>query len=139
MFGNFDTDSLAELAVGRLRARKRNSKKPCQGHFRDHHGFYDSASLDNDLWRRSLPDLDRQINEKLERLSSVKGSLLREHSGVKEQGSVLNPGRIGGGYERLSIRRAFISMGGRVPGIMRAPVKKKVARTTHGIKPGGLY
>jgi len=32
MSGNFDTDSLAELAVGRLKARKRTQRSPA-GHF----------------------------------------------------------------------------------------------------------
>jgi hypothetical protein len=45
MSGNFDTDSLAELAVGRLKGKKEKLKDALQGHFRDHHGFMIQASL----------------------------------------------------------------------------------------------
>jgi len=89
-----DTDSLAELAVGDSRARKRNSRSPA-GTFSRSSWFYEfKASLDHncifgeDHW----PNLDRQIKREDEDYHRER-ELLASIPGVKEQGFVLNPGR----------------------------------------------
>jgi len=60
MSGNFDTDSLAELAVGRLKGKKRETQGSPAGAFSRSSWFMIQASLE-----KIITDLDRQINEKL--------------------------------------------------------------------------
>ena len=93
MSGNFDTDSLADLAVGRLKGKKEKLKEALQGHFRDHHGFMIQASLDHiEYLEKTIAELDRQINEKLKDYHHER-ELLEEHSRRKGTGIGLNPGR----------------------------------------------
>jgi transposase len=128
MSGNFDTDSLAELAVGRLKGKKEKLKEALQGHFRDHHGFMIQASLE-----KIITDLDRQINEKLKDYHRER-ELLASIPGVKEQGSSSILAEIGAAMNVFPSEGHLSAWAGMSPGNNESAGKKKVARQPTAIK-----
>jgi len=128
MSGNFDTDSLAELAVGRLKGKKEKLKEALQGHFRDHHGFMIQASLE-----KIITDLDRQINEKLKDYHRER-ELLASIPGVKEQGSSSILAEIGAAMNVFPSEGHLSAWAGMSPGNNESAGKKKVERQPTAIK-----
>jgi transposase len=134
MSGNFDTDSLAELAVGRLKGKKEKLKEALQGHFRDHHGFMIQASLDHIAsLEKIIADLDRQINEKLKDYHRER-ELLASIPGVKEQGSSSILAEIGAAMNVFPSEGHLSAWAGMSPGNNESAGKKKVARQPTAIK-----
>ena len=134
MSGNVDTDSLAELAVGRLKGKKEKLKEALQGHFRDHHGFMIQASLDHIAsLEKIIADLDRQINEKLKDYHRER-ELLASIPGVKEQGSSSILAEIGADMNVFPSEGHLSAWAGMSPGNNESAGKKKSGKTTHGNK-----
>jgi len=101
MSGNFDTDSLAELAVGRLKGKKEKLKEAPAGIFSRSSWFMIQASLDHIAsLEKIIADLDRQISEKLKDYHRER-ELLASIPGREGTRIVLNPGRDWCGYERF--------------------------------------
>jgi transposase len=134
MSGNFDTDSLAELAVGRLKGKKEKLKEALQGYFRDHHGFMIQASLDHIAsLEKIIADLDRQISEKLKDYHRER-ELLASIPGVKEQGSSSILAEIGAAMNVFPSEGHLSAWAGMSPGNNESAGKKKVARQPTAIK-----
>ena len=134
MSGNFDTDSLAELAVGRLKGKKEKLKEALQGYFRDHHGFMIQASLDHIAsLEKIIADLDRQINEKLKDYHRER-ELLASIPGVKEQGSSSILAEIGAAMNVFPSEGHLSAWAGMSPGNNESAGKKKVERQPTAIK-----
>ena len=125
MSGNFDTDSLAELAVGRLKGKKEKLKEALQGYFRDHHGFMIQASLDHIAsLEKIIADLDRQISEKLKDYHRER-ELLASIPGVKEQGSSSILAEIGAAMNVFPSEGHLSAWAGMSPGNNESAGKKK--------------
>jgi len=134
MSGNFDTDSLAELAVGRLKGKKEKLKEALQGYFRDHHGFMIQASLDHIAsLEKIIADLDRQISEKLKDYHRER-ELLASIPGVKEQGSSSILAEIGAAMNVFPSEGHLSAWAGMSPGNNESAGKKKVERQPTAIK-----
>jgi transposase len=134
MSGNFDTDSLAELAVGRLKGKKEKLKEALQGYFRDHHGFMIQASLDHIAsLEKIIADLDRQISEKLKDYHRER-ELLASIPGVKEQGSSSILAEIGADMSVFPSADHLSAWAGMSPGNNESAGKKKVERQPTAIK-----
>ena len=87
MAGDFDPESISNLAVGKLKNKKDDLKKALEGHFRDHHRFMIQASLDHiESLEKIIAGLDQEINLKLKDYHR-EFELLQTIPGVKEQGA----------------------------------------------------
>lgn len=125
MLGNFDTESLADLAVGRLKGKKEKLKEALQGHFRNHHGFMIQASLDHiEYMEKVIASLDQQINEKLKDYHRER-ELLESIPGVKEQGSASILAEIGADMNVFPSERHLSAWAGMSPGNNESAGKKK--------------
>jgi len=134
MAGDFDPESISNLAVGKLKSKKDDLKKALEGHFRDHHRFMIQASLDHiESLEKIIAGLDQEINLKLKDYHR-EFELLQTIPGVKEQGAASIIAELGANMDIFPSEGHLSSWAGMSPGNNESAGKKKVERRPTAIR-----
>ena len=134
MVGDFDPESVSNLAVGKLKSKKDDLKKALEGHFRDHHRFMIQASLDHiESLEKIIAGLDQEINLKLKDYHR-EFELLQTIPGVKEQGAASIIAELGADMDAFPSEGHLSSWAGMSPGNNESAGKKKVERRPTAIR-----
>jgi len=134
MVGDFDPESVSNLAVGKLKSKKDDLKKALEGHFRDHHRFMIQASLDHiESLEKIIAGLDQEINLKLKDYHR-EFELLQTIPGVKEQGAASIIAELGANMDIFPSEGHLSSWAGMSPGNNESAGKKKVERRPTAIR-----
>jgi transposase len=132
--GNLQAEEMAELSKGRLRQKREDLKEALLGELREHHKFMIKASLKHiRAMEKILSDIERKIQEKIDRHYKEEYKLLQTIPGVKGEASTLIA-EMGVDMERFPSEEHLSSWAGMSPGNNESGGKKKPASTTYGNK-----
>jgi transposase len=132
--GKLQAEEMAELSKGRLRQKRGDLKEALVGQVREHHKFMIQASLKHiRAMEKILSDIERKIQEKMEREYKEEYTLLQTIPGVKGEASTLIA-EMGVDMERFPSEEHLSSWAGMSPGNNESGGKKKPGSTTYGNK-----
>ena len=132
--GKLRAEEMAELSKGRLRQKREDLKEALVGEVREHHKFMIKASLKHiRAMEKILSDIERKIQEKIDRHYKEEYELLQTIPGVKGEASTLIA-EMGVDMERFPSEEHLSSWAGMSPGNNESGGKKKPGSTTYGNK-----
>lgn len=132
--GEREPEGMAELSKGRLRQKRGDLKEALVGQVREHHKFMIKVSLRHiRAMEKVLSDIERKIQEKIDRHDKEEYALLQTIPGVKGEASTLIA-EMGVDMERFPSEEHWSSWAGMSPGNNESGGKKKPGSTTYGNK-----
>jgi len=132
--GKLRTEEMAELSKGRLRQKRGELKEALVGQVREHHKFMIKVSLKHiRAMEKILLDVERKIQEKMDRQYQEEYALLQTIPGVKGEASTLIA-EMGVDMGRFPSEQHLSSWAGMSPGNNESAGKKKPGSTTYGNK-----
>jgi len=132
--GKLRTEEMAELSKGRLRQKRGELKEALVGQVREHHKFMIKVSLKHiRAMEKILLDVERKIQEKIDRQYQEEYALLQTIPGVKGEASTLIA-EMGVDMGRFPSEQHLSSWAGMSPGNNESAGKKKPGSTTYGNK-----
>jgi transposase len=132
--GNLDTESISDLAVGKLKVKKEELKKALVGNFQEHHRFMIQASLNHiGFLEKIIAELDQEIARKLKDYHK-EYELLQTIPGVKEQGAASILAEIGADMDIFPSDGHLSTWAGMSPGNNESAGKKKAERRPTAIR-----
>ena len=132
--GKLRTEEMAELSKGRLRQKRGDLKEALVGQVREHHKFMIKVSLKHiRAMEKILLDVERKIQEKMDRQYQEEYALLQTIPGVKGEASTLIA-EMGVDMGRFPSEQHLSSWAGMSPGNNESAGKKKPGSTTYGNK-----
>jgi transposase len=132
--GELEPKAMAELSKGRLRQKRGDLKEALVGQVREHHKFMIKVSLKHiRAMEKILSDIERKIQEKIDRHYKEEYELLQTIPGVKGEASTLIA-EMGVDMERFPSEEHLSSWAGMSPGNNESGGKKKPGSTTYGNK-----
>jgi transposase len=132
--GKLRAEEMAELSKGRLRQKRGDLKEALVGEVREHHKFMIKVSLKHiRAMEKILSDIERKIQEKIDRHYKEEYSLLQTIPGVKGEASTLIA-EMGVDMGRFPSEEHLSSWAGMSPGNNESGGKKKPGSTTYGNK-----
>jgi transposase len=132
--GELEPEEMAELSKGRLRQKRGDLKEALVGQVREHHKFMIKVSLKHiRAMGKILSDIERKIQEKIDRHYKEEYELLQTIPGVKGEASTLIA-EMGVDMERFPSEEHLSSWAGMSPGNNESGGKKKPGSTTYGNK-----
>jgi transposase len=132
--GKLRAEEMAELSKGRLRQKRGDLKEALVGEVREHHKFMIKVSLKHiRAMEKILSDIERKIQEKIDRHYKEEYQLLQTIPGVKAEASTLIA-EMGVDMERFPSEDHLSSWAGMSPGNNKSGGKKKPGSTTYGNK-----
>lgn len=132
--GELRAEEMAELSKGRLRQKRGDLKEALVGEVREHHKFMIKVSLKHiRAMEEILSDIERKIQEKIDRHYKEEYALLQTIPGVKGEASTLIA-EMGVDMERFPSEEHLSSWAGMSPGNNESGGKKKPGSTTYGNK-----
>ena len=132
--GRLRTEEMAELSKGRLRQKRGDLKEALVGQVREHHKFMIKVSLKHiRAMEKILLDVERKIQEKMDRQYQEEYALLQTIPGVKGEASTLIA-EMGVDMGRFPSEQHLSSWAGMSPGNNESAGKKKPGSTTYGNK-----
>jgi transposase len=132
--GELEPEGMAELSKGRLRQKRGDLKEALVGQVREHHKFMIKVSLRHiRAMEKILSDIERKIQEKIDRHYKEEYALLQTIPGVKGEASTLIA-EMGVDMERFPSEEHLSSWAGMSPGNNESGGKKKPGSTTYGNK-----
>jgi transposase len=134
MKGKLEPEEMAELSKGRLRQKREDLKEALVGEVREHHKFMIKASLRHiGAMEKILSEIERRIQQKINRHYKEEYELLQTIPGVKGEASTLIA-EMGVDMERFPSEMHLSSWAGMSPGNNESAGKKKPGSTTYGNK-----
>jgi transposase len=132
--GKLRAEEMAELSKGRLRQKREDLKEALVGEVREHHKFMIKASLRHiGAMEKILSEIERRIQQKINRHYKEEYKLLQTIPGVKGEASTLIA-EMGVDMERFPSEMHLSSWAGMSPGNNESAGKKKPGSTTYGNK-----
>ena len=132
--GKLRAEEMAELSKGRLRQKREDLKEALVGEVREHHKFMIKASLRHiGAMEKILSEIERRIQQKINRHYKEEYELLQTIPGVKGEASTLIA-EMGVDMERFPSEMHLSSWAGMSPGNNESAGKKKPGSTTYGNK-----
>ena len=132
--GRLRTEEMAELSKGRLRQKRGELREALVGQVREHHKFMIKVSLKHiRAMEKILLDVERKIQEKIDRQYQEEYALLQTIPGVKGEASTLIA-EMGVDMGRFPSEQHLSSWAGMSPGNNESAGKKKPGSTTYGNK-----
>ena len=132
--GKLRAEEMAELSKGRLRQKREDLKEALVGEVREHHKFMIKASLRHiGAMEKILSEIERRIQQKINRHYQEEYELLQTIPGVKGEASTLIA-EMGVDMERFPSEMHLSSWAGMSPGNNESAGKKKPGSTTYGNK-----
>ena len=132
--GKLRAEEMAELSKGRLRQKREDLKEALVGEVREHHKFMIKASLRHiGAMEKILSEIERRIQQKINRHYKEEYALLQTIPGVKGEASTLIA-EMGVDMERFPSEMHLSSWAGMSPGNNESAGKKKPGSTTYGNK-----
>ena len=132
--GKLRTEEMAELSKGRLRQKRGELKEALVGQVREHHKFMIKVSLKHiRAMEKILLDVERKIQEKMDRQYQEEYALLQTIPGVKGEASTLIA-EMGVDMGRFPSEQHLSSWAGMSPGNNESAGKKQPGSTTYGNK-----
>jgi transposase len=132
--GELEPEGMAELSKERLRQKRGDLKEALVGEVREHHKFMIKVSLKHIRpMEKILSDIERKIQEKIDRHYKEEYELLQTIPGVKGEASTLIA-EMGVDMERFPSEEHLSSWAGMSPGDNESGGKKKPRSTTYGNK-----
>ena len=132
--GELQAEAMAELSKGRLRQKRGDLKEALVGQVREHHKFMIKVSLKHiRAIEKILSDIERKIQEKINRHYKEEYELLQTIPGVKGEASTLIA-EMGVDMGRFPSEGHLSSWAGMSPGNNESAGKKKPGSTTCGNK-----
>jgi len=132
--GELQAEAMAELSKGRLRQKRGDLKEALVGQVREHHKFMIKVSLKHiRAIEKILSDIERKIQEKINRHYKEEYELLQTIPGVKGEASTLIA-EMGVDMGRFPSEGHLSSWAGMSPGNNESAGKKKPGSTTYGNK-----
>ena len=132
--GKLRAEEMAELSKGRLRQKREDLKEALVGEVREHHKFMIKASLRHiGAMEKVLSEIERRIQQKINRHYKEEYGLLQTIPGVKGEASTLIA-EMGVDMERFPSEMHLSSWAGMSPGNNESAGKKKPGSTTYGNK-----
>jgi len=132
--GELEVEEMAELSKGRLRQKRGDLKEALVGEVREHHKFMIKTSLKHiRAMEKILSEIERRIQEKIDRHYKEEYALLQTIPGVKGEASTLIA-EMGVDMERFPSEEHLSSWAGMSPGNNESGGKKKPGSTTYGNK-----
>jgi len=132
--GELKAEEMAELSKGRLRRKRGDLKEALVGQVREHHKFMIKVSLKHiRAMEKILSEIERKIQEKIDRRYKEEYALLQTIPGVKGEASTLIA-EMGVDMERFPSEGHLSSWAGMSPGNNESGGKKKPGSTTYGNK-----
>ena len=132
--GELEAGEMAELSKGRLRKKREDLKEALVGEVREHHKFMIKASLKHiRAMEKILSEIERRIQEKIDRHYKEEYELLQTIPGVKENASTIIA-EIGVDMDVFPNEMHLSSWAGMSPGNNESAGKKKPGSTTYGNK-----
>jgi transposase len=132
--GELEPEEMVELSKGRLRQKRGDLKEALVGQVREHHKFMIKVSLKHiRAMGKILSDIERKIQEKIDRHYKEEYELLQTIPGVKGEASTLIA-EMGVDMERFPSEEHLSSWAGMSPGNNESGGKKKPGSTTYGNK-----
>jgi len=132
--GELRAEEMAELSKGRLRQKRGDLKEALVGEVREHHKFMIKVSLKHiRAMEEILSEIERKIQEKIDRHYKEEYELLQTIPGVKGEASTLIA-EMGVDMERFPSEEHLSSWAGMSPGNNESGGKKKPGSTTYGNK-----
>ena len=132
--GKLRAEEMAELSKGRLRQKREDLKEALVGEVREHHKFMIKASLRHiGAMEKILSEIERRIQQKINRHYKEEYELLQTIPGVKGEASTLIA-EMGVDMERFPSEMHLSSWAGMNPGNNESAGKKKPGSTTYGNK-----
>jgi transposase len=132
--GELEPEEMVELSKGRLRQKRGALKEALVGQVREHHKFMIKVSLKHiRAMGKILSDIERKIQEKIDRHYKEEYELLQTIPGVKGEASTLIA-EMGVDMERFPSEEHLSSWAGMSPGNNESGGKKKPGSTTYGNK-----
>jgi transposase len=132
--GKLRAEEMAELSKGRLRQKREDLKEALVGEVREHHKFMIKASLRHiGAMEKILSEIERRIQQKINRHYKEEYELLQTIPGVKGEASILIA-EMGVDMDRFPNKMHLSSWAGMSPGNNESGGKKKPGSTTYGNK-----
>lgn len=132
--GELEVEEMAELSKGRLRQKRGDLQEALVGEVREHHKFMIKTSLKHiRAMEKILSEIERRIQEKIDRHYKEEYALLQTIPGVKGEASTLIA-EMGVDMERFPSEEHLSSWAGMSPGNNESGGKKKPGSTTYGNK-----
>ena len=132
--GKLRAEEMAELSKGRLRQKRGDLKEALVGEVREHHKFMIKVSLKHiGAMEKILLEIERRIQEKIDRHYKEEYALLQTIPGVKGEASTLIA-EMGVDMGRFPSEQHLSSWAGMSPGNNESAGKKKPGSTTYGNK-----
>jgi transposase len=132
--GKLRAEEMAELSKGRLRQKREDLKEALVGEVREHHKFMIKASLRHiGAMEKILSEIERRIQQKINRHYKEEYELLQTIPGVKGEASILIA-EMGVDMDRFPNEMHLSSWAGMSPGNNERGGKKKPGSTTYGNK-----
>jgi transposase len=132
--GKLRAEEMAELSKGRLRQKREDLKEALVGEVREHHKFMIKASLRHiGAMEKILSEIERRIQQKINRHYKEEYELLQTIPGVKGEASILIA-EMGVDMDRFPNEMHLSSWAGMSPGNNESGGKKKPGSTTYGNK-----
>jgi len=132
--GELGVEEMAELSKGRLRQKRGDLEEALVGEVREHHKFMIKTSLKHiRAMEKILSEIERRIQEKIDRHYKEEYALLQTIPGVKGEASTLIA-EMGVDMERFPSEEHLSSWAGMSPGNNESGGKKKPGSTTYGNK-----
>ena len=132
--GEMEAEEMAELSKGRLRQKREDLKEALVGEVRKHHKFMIKASLKHiRAMEKILSEIERRIQQKIDRHYKEEYELLQTIPGVKENASTIIA-EMGVDMDRFPNEMHLSSWAGMSPGNNESAGKKKPGSTTYGNK-----
>lgn len=132
--GELEAEEMAELSKGRLRQKRGDLKEALVGEVREHHKFMIKASLKHiRAMEKILSEIERKIQEKIDRQYKEEYELLQTIPGVKENASTIIA-EMGVDMDMFPNEMHLSSWAGMSPGNNESAGKKKPGSTTYGNK-----
>jgi len=132
--GELQAEAMADLSKGRLRRKRGDLKEALVGQVREHHKFMIKVSLKHiRAMGKILSEIERKIQEKINRHYKEEYELLQTIPGVKGEASTLIA-EMGVDMGRFPSEGHLSSWAGMSPGNNESAGKKKPGSTTYGNK-----
>jgi transposase len=132
--GELQAEEMAELSKGKLRQKREDLKEALVGEVREHHKFMIKASLKHiRAMEKILSEIERRIQEKIDRHYKEEYELLQTIPGVKENASTIIA-EMGVDMDVFPNEMHLSSWAGMSPGNNESAGKKKPGSTTYGNK-----